>query len=144
MGGGSHYWKLMSEMLTAGMFISMARVGPYPHLNFNAAITAVAKMLGFTPEQVEQGLLCPMVGNTYSGATMIGLASVLDVAKPGDRVFLTSYGSGAGSDAFDITVTENIKKLPRQNSPLLSQLIENKVYVDYATYAKYRDLLYYD
>ena len=101
----------------------------------------VAKMLGFTPEQVKQGLLCPMVGNTYSGATMIGLASVLDVAQPGDRVFLTSYGSGAGSDAFDMTVTNEIKKLPRQNAPLISQMIENKEYVDYSTYAKYRDLL---
>lgn len=101
----------------------------------------VSKMLGFSPEQVNQGLLCPVVGNTYSGATMIGLASVLDVAKPGDRIFLTSYGSGAGSDAFDITVTENIKKMNRNKAPLLSELIENKEYVDYATYAKYRDLL---
>ena len=101
----------------------------------------VAKMLGFSPDQVKQGLLCPYVGNTYSGATMIGLASVLDVAKPGDRVFLTSYGSGAGSDAFDITITENISKMDRKKAPLLSELIENKEYVDYSTYAKYRNLL---
>ena len=102
----------------------------------------VAKMLGFTPDQVKQGLLCPMVGNTYSGATMIGLASVLDVAKPGERIFLTSYGSGAGSDAFDITVTDYMTNMVRSKAPLLSQLIENKEYVDYSTYAKYRDLLY--
>jgi len=101
----------------------------------------VAKMLGFTKEQVKQGLLCPYVGNTYSGATMIGLASVLDVAKPGDRIFLTSYGSGAGSDAFDMTVTDEIKKLPRKKAPLISEMIDNKEYVDYSTYAKYRDLL---
>jgi len=104
----------------------------------------VAKMLGFTPEQVKPGLLCPYVGNTYSGATMIGLASILDVAKPGERVFVTSYGSGAGSDAFDITVTKNITELSRKNAPLVSQLVENKEYIDYATYAKYRDLLYED
>ena len=101
----------------------------------------VAKMLGFSKEQVAQGLLCPYVGNTYSGATMIGLASVLDVAKPGDRVFLTSYGSGAGSDAFDITITDYIEEMPRKNAPLMSEFLENKVYVDYSTYAKYRDLL---
>lgn len=104
----------------------------------------VAKMLGFSPEQVKQGLLCPYIGNTYSGASMIGLASVLDVAKPGDRVFLTSYGSGAGSDSFDITVTENITKLSRKNAPTVSQMIENKEYIDYSTYAKYRDLLYWE
>jgi hydroxymethylglutaryl-CoA synthase len=104
----------------------------------------VAKMLGFSPEQVQQGLLCPYVGNTYSGAPMIGLASVLDVAKPGDRIFLTSYGSGAGSDAFDIITTNKINMLPRKNAPLISQLLENKEYIDYATYAKYRDLLYWE
>lgn len=102
----------------------------------------VAKMLGFTYEQIKQGLLSPCVGNTYSGATMIGLASVLDVAKPGERIFLTSYGSGAGSDGFDITVTNKIKDLNRKKAPLLSELIENKEYIDYAGYAKYRDLLY--
>jgi len=101
----------------------------------------VAKMLGFTKEQVKQGLLCPYVGNTYSGATMIGLASVLDVAKPDDRIFLTSYGSGAGSDAFDIIVTDEISTFARQNAPLLAHMIEKKTYVDYTTYAKYRDLL---
>jgi len=104
----------------------------------------VAKMLGFTPEQVRQGLLCPIIGNTYSGATMLGLASVLDVAKPGDRVFLTSYGSGAGSDAFDITITDNINQLKKNKSPLVSELIDSKEYIDYATYAKYRDLLYWE
>jgi hydroxymethylglutaryl-CoA synthase len=72
---------------------------------------------------------------------MLGLASVLDVAKPGDRVILMSYGSGAGSDGFDITITDKIKNLNRKNAPLVSTMIENKEYVDYATYAKYRDLL---
>ena len=105
---------------------------------------SVAKMLGFTPEQVKQGLLCPVIGNTYSGASMLGLASVLDVAKPGDRIFLTSYGSGAGSDAFDIIVTDSINHMHRENAPLVSQLIENKEYVDYSTYTKYRDLLYWE
>jgi len=104
----------------------------------------VAKMLGFSPEQVKQGLLCPFIGNTYSGASMLGLASVLDVAKPGDRIMVTSYGSGAGSDSFDITVTEQINKMQRNKAPLVSQLIEDKEYIDYATYAKFRDLLYWE
>ncbi len=104
----------------------------------------VAKMLGFTPDQVKQGLLCPIIGNTYSGSTMLGLASVLDIAEPGNRIFVASYGSGAGSDAFDITVTEFIKEFPHEKAPLVSELIEKKQYVDYSTYAKYRDLLYED
>ena len=61
-----------------------------------------AKMLGFTPEQIQPGLLVPVIGNTYSGSAIIGLTAVLDVAQPGDRILLVSFGSGAGSDAFAV------------------------------------------
>ena len=105
---------------------------------------SVAKKLGFTYEQIEPGLICPLLGNTYSGSSLVGLSAVLDIAKPGDRIFVTSYGSGAGSDSFDITVTENIKKFRRKNAPTVRELLENKEYIDYGTYAKFRDLLYWE
>jgi len=95
----------------------------------------VAKMLGFTDEQIKPGLLCPIIGNTYSGSAMLGLAATLDVAKAGDRIIMVSFGSGAGSDAFDITVTDAIEKYPRQN---IRKMIEKKQYVDYGLYMKYR------
>ncbi len=68
----------------------------------------MAAMLGFEREQWETGLLCPIVGNTYAGASLLGLTAVLDIAKPGDKILCVSFGSGAGSDAFSIQVTENI------------------------------------
>lgn len=98
----------------------------------------VSAQLGFTNEQIEKGLLTPMIGNTYSGAVPLGLSSVLDVAKPGDRIFVTSYGSGAGSDAFDITVTDNIKKFKKDKAPTMDKILQNPVYLDYATYAKFK------
>jgi len=104
----------------------------------------VAKKLGFSSEQIKQGLIVPFIGNTYSGASLVGLASVLDVAKPGDRVFLTSYGSGAGSDGFDLTITDNIQNLHRGNAPTVAQMVEDKEYINYGTYAKYTDLLYWE
>ena len=103
-----------------------------------------AKILGFTMEQIKQGLMVPFIGNTYSGASLVGLASVLDVAKPGNRVFLTSYGSGAGSDAFDITVTNKIKDLARKKAPTVKQMIEDKEYIDYGKYAKITDILFWE
>ena len=103
-----------------------------------------SKKLGFTYDQIKQGLVVPFIGNTYSGASLIGLASVLDVAKPGDRIFLTSYGSGAGSDGFDMTVTDEIKNLARDKAPTVSQMVENKEYIDYGKYAKITDLLYWE
>ncbi len=98
----------------------------------------VAKQLGFTEQQIEVGLLTPFIGNTYSGAVPLGLASVLDVAEPGQRIFAVAYGSGAGSDAFDITVTDAINDLRRERAPTVKELVERKKFLDYATYAKYR------
>jgi len=98
----------------------------------------VAEELGFKPEQVKTGLLSPLIGNTYSAAVPLGLAAVLDVAQPQDRIFVTAYGSGAGSDAFDITVVEGILKLDRSTTPSVQSMIERHVMIDYATYAKLR------
>lgn len=98
-----------------------------------------AKMLGFSDAAVKQGLITPFIGNTYSGASMIGLASVLDVAKPGQRILVCSYGSGAGSDAFVITVEKNIEKKNRRPSEkLLDYIVMHKQYIDYAGYIKHR------
>ncbi|MEM3400117.1 MAG: hydroxymethylglutaryl-CoA synthase [Candidatus Micrarchaeia archaeon] len=99
-----------------------------------------AKMLGIEKEKVLPGLVTPRIGNTYSGATMIGLASVLDVAEPGERVLAVSFGSGAGSDAFDIVVTEEIKKI-RGRCKTVREYIENKKYIDYGLYVKHRKKL---
>jgi len=97
---------------------------------------AVAKMLGVPNEKIEAGLLTPYIGNTYSGASPLGLANVLDLAKEGDRIFVASFGSGAGSDAFSIRVTEKISN--RERGRPVSEFIGQKEYLDYATYAKYR------
>jgi hydroxymethylglutaryl-CoA synthase len=95
-----------------------------------------ARKLGFPPKKLEQGLLVPYIGNTYSAATMIGICSVLDVAQPGERILAVSYGSGAGSDAFSLKITKHITRC-RAATPVF-KMIERKLYVDYATYAKFR------
>jgi len=100
----------------------------------------VAKMLGFKPEQIEPGLLSPRIGNTYSGSAMIGLTAVLDVAKPGDRILVVSYGSGAGSDAFDLQATERLPEV-RDRAPSTEDYIARRTEIDYATYTRFRDKL---
>lgn len=97
----------------------------------------VAKMLGIPPEKVMPGLLVPMIGNTYSAAMLIGLARILDIAKPGDRILATSFGSGAGSDSLSITVTKNILK-KRKAASSVDEIIKTKRYLDYAEYVKFR------
>jgi len=97
-----------------------------------------AKQLGFTREQVETGRLVPKLGNTYSGSSPLGLTAILDVAKPGDRILMVSYGSGAGSDAFVFTVTDRIEAVRGKAAATRDMLDRNKVYLDYGTYCKYR------
>jgi len=96
----------------------------------------VAKRLGFTPAQIEAGLLVNEIGNTYAGSSLIGLTAVLDVALPGDRVLLVSYGSGAGSDAISLRVTAGLLER-QQRAPMTRDYIARRVEIDYATYVRF-------
>jgi len=109
-----------------------------PHQPNGKFPVRIAKLLGFTEAQVKPALVTPFIGNTYSGAAMIGLSAVLDIAKPGQRILVTSYGSGAGSDGFIITVNDLIDQKRPPKARHFFELINNKTYVDYATYAKHR------
>jgi len=99
-----------------------------------------SKMLGFTTEQIKEGLVVTKIGNCYSGSSLLGLCRVLDVAKPGERILLTSYGSGAGSDSFSFIVTDKILER-RGLAPNTEYYINRKEYVDYSIYAKLRGKL---
>jgi len=99
-----------------------------------------AQMLGFKPEQIAAGLLVNEIGNTYAGSCMIGLTAILDQARPGERILMVSFGSGAGSDAFSITVTDKIAA--RQKLATATRdYIARRIPIDYATYARYRKKL---
>jgi len=97
-----------------------------------------AKMLGFSKEQITAGLLCPKIGNTYSGSSPLGLTAVLDQAKPADLILMVSYGSGAGSDGFIWRVTGAIEQV-KDKAPKTWDIINgHKIYLDYGRYSKYR------
>ena len=127
---------LMEEMGT--------QPGDYDYAVFHQPNTKfpqrAAQMLGFKPEQIKAGLLVPVIGNTYAGSSLIGLTAVLDEARPGQRIFMVSFGSGAGSDAFSLRVTDKIAER-RDRAPLTKDYIARCKYVDYATYARYRHKL---
>ncbi|WP_297461227.1 hydroxymethylglutaryl-CoA synthase [Thermococcus sp.] len=97
----------------------------------------VGKMLGIPREKILPGLLTGIIGNTYSGATMVGVSAVLDIAKPGDRILWVSFGSGAGSDAFSVVVQDAIEE-KRDLAPKTMDYVNRKRYIDYALYAKAR------
>ncbi|MEX1019073.1 MAG: hydroxymethylglutaryl-CoA synthase [Litorilinea sp.] len=102
--------------------------------------TRAMAALGFTRQQWETGLLVTEIGNTYAGSSMIGLAAVLDVAQPGQRILVVSYGSGAGSDAFDLRVTDAIVET-QTRAPRVRDYVARRTPIDYAQYARFRKKL---
>jgi hydroxymethylglutaryl-CoA synthase len=96
--------------------------------------------IGFTPEQIKTGLLAGTVGNTYAGSSLLGLTAVLDEAKPGNRIFFVSYGSGAGSDAMVLRVTDFITER-QSRAPKTRDYIARRTEVDYAIYSRYKGTL---
>jgi hydroxymethylglutaryl-CoA synthase len=100
-----------------------------------------AQVLGVPPEKVLPGMLVQKIGNTYSASSILGLTTVFDIAKPGDRILLTSFGSGAGSDSFSITMTDLISS-KKGRAPFTSDMAADvRKYIGYAEYSKFRKKL---
>ncbi len=98
----------------------------------------VAKKLGIDTKKVLAGLMTPKIGNSYSAASMIGLCAVLDIAKPGEKIALTSFGSGAGSDSFCIDTTDLLVQARENVKHPLNWYVQRKEYLDYGLYVKHR------
>ena len=121
-----------------------AKPSDYDYVTFHQPNTkfplTVAKMIGFSNEQVELSLICREIGNAYSASSMLGLTQILNNAKPGNRIFMTSYGRGAGSDSFSFVVTDEIEEMKK--SPYnVDYYLKNAEFVDYGIYARYKRIL---
>lgn len=86
----------------------------------------VGTELGFERSKVEPGLVCRQVGDTGAASALLGLARILSRAATGQRVALISYGVGAGSDAFVLSVKEPAA------TGMVERLIDRRQTVEYA------------
>ena len=142
--GEPAYFKHITEAATTLLEATGTKAEDYKYAVFHQPNSKfpqrVAKKLGFSLEQIAPGLLVPVIGNTYAGAALIGLTAVLDIAEPGDRILMVSFGSGAGSDAFALRVTE---ALPQRQALALktADYIARRTEIDYGTYVRYRGKL---
>jgi hydroxymethylglutaryl-CoA synthase len=98
----------------------------------------IAKDLGFKEEQYAVSLQIKKFGNTYSACSLVGLAAILDIAEPEARILLTSYGSGAGSDAYLLRTTNQLAEKRKRQKMNVKIQAENPFleYVDYTTYRR--------
>ncbi|MCK4482906.1 hydroxymethylglutaryl-CoA synthase, partial [Candidatus Bathyarchaeota archaeon] len=110
-------------------------VAHQPNVRFPVRI---AKELGFKEEQYLPSLQIANFGNTYSGSSPMGLAAVLDIAKPDERILIVSYGSGAGSDAYSLIATNQMLDKRKHQKMTVKYQAENPFleYVDYTTYRR--------
>ncbi len=99
-----------------------------------------AEDLGFTLDQIKPTLLNPVIGNAYAGSSLLGLAAALDISKPGDRLLIVSFGSGAGSDAISIIVEDGIEE-KRDLAPKVTDYISRRVQISYGHYVRFREKL---
>ncbi len=94
-----------------------------------------AKKLGFTDKQLTPSLIVDTIGNPYSASALLGLAAVLDIAKPDQKIFFVSYGSGAGSDGFIFQTTKKISEKQKLTVPVREKA-DKKIYISYPEYLK--------
>jgi len=102
--------------------------------------TKAAKMLGFNGDQMKYSLLVENIGNPYSASTLVSLVNVLDHANSRERIFMTSYGSGAGSDSFVWKTTKNLAKAQNKKEKLIDQLKKTKE-IFYSQYLQKMEVL---
>jgi hydroxymethylglutaryl-CoA synthase len=100
-----------------------------------------ASMLNIPIEKVKPGIVVTHIGNTYNASALMGFAKVLDAARPGDKILLVPFGSGAGSNAFVFTVTDVITERQKAGVPTVEEMLRDKIYVDYAQYLKMRKMI---
>jgi hydroxymethylglutaryl-CoA synthase len=95
-----------------------------------------AKRLGFTQEQLAPSLIVDHIGNPYSASSMTGLSATLDIAKPNQKIFMVSYGSGAGSDAFIIETRQGIAD-KKNKTASFKEMISKTQMISYTDYLRY-------
>ncbi len=100
----------------------------------------VASVLGFPIDKAKPGIVVDRIGNTYNASALLGLAKVLEIAKPGSRILVVTYGSGAGSNAISLVVTDKIEH-KRELADKLSEQLEKKILIDYSMNLRFRKLI---
>ena len=111
--------------------------GVFQQFNGNNSFK-LGEVLGFPQAKIRPSIFANNTGDTGASSPLIGLAKVLDEAKPGERILLCSYGHGTGSDAISFIVTDKIIDYQKNKSySVQSELNNDLINVNYAEAMKY-------
>src|SRR5262249_42297915 len=102
-------------------------------------LAATAKSIGLKPEQVADHLF-GSVGNTGAAMPLFVLSSVLEDAKPGEKLLVAGYGSGC--DALLFEVTDQIVAAQKSPQRGVKGYLNSKTALDsYEKYARFKELI---
>lgn len=130
--GEPGYFAHMRETIKRILDVSNSAMADFSHVILhmpNAKFPSrIAKECGISKEQLQHGFIVPRIGNTYAACSLLGLTYVLEHAKKHQRILLVSYGSGAGCDAFTMTMLRDGQPLP----------VDHRIpaYMDYGAYLR--------
>ena len=80
------------------------------------------------------------IGDAGAASVILELINVLETkANPGDRILCVSYGSGIGADAFSVLVNEKLQ--PSPDSVSYTHYLNNKNYINYTQYLKFKEMI---
>lgn len=95
-----------------------------------------AAKAGFVPEQLVDTLLLN-AGDTGAAQALLGLVNALEQARPGERILLADYGSGA--TAMVLTVCEGVAALHKRRQ--ISRYLASRTELDsYARFLSWRGI----
>jgi len=142
--GEPAYFYHVTEAVNAFFAKTKTKASDYDHVVFHMPNgkfpRGIAKRFGFSEEQIGEGLIVGSIGNPYSASSLIGLAKVLDVSLPKQKILVVSYGSGAGSDVFSFLTTYRLKEIQNSARKVVDYM-NRKEYISYTKYTRMRGSL---
>jgi hydroxymethylglutaryl-CoA synthase len=99
--------------------------------------SGVIHQLRFSPDQA-QNHMPDTLGNTGNASVFLTLAAALEESRPGDRILLGNYGSGA--DAFLMKITDNIEE-SRERAGVQQQMATKRLLPHYGKYLRLREII---
>jgi 3-hydroxy-3-methylglutaryl CoA synthase/NAD(P)-dependent dehydrogenase (short-subunit alcohol dehydrogenase family)/putative sterol carrier protein len=104
---------------------------------FKAEYKSIGKALGASSDKIVDNMH-EVCGETGAAHPLLMLVSVLEQAKPGERILVAGFGQGC--DALYFVVTENISKLPARQG-VKGSLENKKELTNYMKFLKFRNLI---
>lgn len=129
------------QAAVSGLLKKLGRApGAYRHVVLHQydirTTTSLGKRLGFSEEQLKEGLVYDQVGDTGACSALLGLCRAVENAAIGDKILVCAYGAGSGSQALSFVLDQ---KLARKSS--FQALLERKKYISYTQYLKLKGII---